>query len=88
MSKLKGMIILGQKITHEEFANRVHGYHPEIDFLSEYINAKSKVKCICKICGNIWETTPCSLYQGCGCPKCGNKKNSISHLKNSYSIYK
>lgn len=75
------MIILGQKLTHEEFANRIHGFHPEIEFLSEYIYAKSKIKCMCKTCGNVWETTPNSLNQGCGCPKCGDKMKSIRQLK-------
>ena len=83
------MIILGQKLTHEEFANRIHGFHPEIEFLSEYIYAKSKIKCMCKTCGNVWETTPNSLNQGCGCPKCGDKMKSIRHLKkhNQYVVY-
>lgn len=72
---------MGKKLTHEEFVNRIKLMHPEIEFVSKYINAKTRIKCKCKICDYCWETTPDSLNQGCGCPNCANKIKRKCKLK-------
>lgn len=41
-----------------------------------YKGTKTRGACKCNICGNVWETTPNSLYKGCGCPICGKKISS------------
>lgn len=69
---------MGKTISHTDFVKRINSMRPEITFLSEYINAKTKIKCKCKICGHIWDTVPDSLNQGCGCPKCANDKKRKS----------
>lgn len=43
----------------------------KIEILDDYINAKTKIKCYCKIHNYEWEIIPDSLLNGCGCPICG-----------------
>lgn len=40
----------------------------------DFKNYNTKIKCKCKICGHIWEASPCKLLIGRGCPKCGIRK--------------
>ena len=75
-----------RKLTHEEFLNKFYEKNKhanDIEILGTYIKTRTKVKCKCKIDGHEWETTPFSLLQGHGCPKCGTKMNaqkqSITH---------
>lgn len=43
----------------------------EYEFLDPYINAKTKIRCHHKKCGNIWEIKPNHfLHSGNRCPKC------------------
>lgn len=42
--------------------------------MSEYIDSKTKIKCKCKICNNIWYSIPSNLQSGHGCIICGGKK--------------
>lgn len=72
---------MGKKLTHEEFENRVHKTRPNIIFTTKYVNAKTKIECHCSTCGNDWITSPDSLNQGCGCPKCASKKSSERQAK-------
>ena len=56
--------------------------------LVEYANAKTKVKIICKTCGNIFEQTPnVHTNDKCGCRVCSNKKKSET-FKNSSKQFK
>lgn len=72
---------MGKRLTHEEFSNRINQLHPEIEFLSKYVNAKTRIKCHCKICDYIWNPSPDTLNLGCGCPNCANQKKHTIKLK-------
>lgn len=45
----------------------------KIEYIEGYIKMSTKCKFRCTTCGHIWETTPSSLLQYHGCPKCGYK---------------
>lgn len=70
------------KSNHLEFIEKsmkIHG--DKYDYSNvEYINAKVKVKIICKIHGE-FEQTPDSHLNNCGCRKCSNDNNSKRLLK-------
>lgn len=61
------------KPTTKEFTNKLHQINPDIEILTPYIKAKTKILCKCKIDGYEWEATPQNLLQGHGCPKCGGR---------------
>lgn len=69
------------KLSQEEFLHRVYATNPNIDVLSSYVNAKTKIHCKCKICGYIWEAFPDNIFRGHGCRKCAWRKLSISQRK-------
>ena len=60
--------------THEQFIHELHQVNKDIEVLGTYENAKTKIKCRCKICGNEWEARPNDLLNGVGCPKCNISK--------------
>ena len=82
MSKLRGMILLGQKITYKEFIQRLKEKTDTIIPVSEYIGWGKPMTYRCLVCGNEWEVSEASrFYYGFGCPKCGDKMKSIKQLK-------
>lgn len=60
--------------TTESFIKEMALINKEIEILGEYVNSKTKIKCKCKKCNNIWETTPDVLTRGFGCPSCNESK--------------
>ncbi len=62
-----------KELTTEEFIRRAKLIHGEnYDYsLVEYINAKTKVKIICKNHNSVFYQVPNSHLSGNGCPKCG-----------------
>ena len=77
---------MGRKLTHEEFMERFYKKNKNaenIEILGEYKGNKEKIKCRCKIDGEIWYAKPNNLLNGTGCPKCGKKriieKNTKTH---------
>ena len=63
------------KKTHNQFLKELYDVNPNIEILSEYINADSFITCKCLICGHIWESTPNRLLSAkSGCRICGYKK--------------
>ena len=59
--------------THDAFLNDFYTKNPNasnIDILSEYINAHTKIHCRCKIDNYEWFTTPHDLLKGHGCSMC------------------
>lgn len=65
----------------EEFKQFAEEHYPKFDFSkSNYVNSKTKIKVICKDCGNELEVTPNNLrFQGCS--YCyGNKKLTTSEF--------
>ncbi len=66
---------------HEDFIIELKTTNPNINVLTKYTNAKTKVKCECVICGHIWESIPDNLLKGKGCPKCKLIKQSERQTK-------
>jgi hypothetical protein len=81
-----------KKKSEEQFLKEVEVVNPNVEILSEYKGASVKVQCKCKICNNIWETTPSVLLAGHGCRKCATKRNAekgtLSHKEFMERFYK
>lgn len=63
--------------TNNDFIKELKEINENIEPLEPYINARTKIKCMCKKCGNIWYPTPDNLInKKVGCKKCNppNKK--------------
>lgn len=66
--------------TNDEFISLVEKYNPhyqDIEFISNYVNTSTDIKCKCKKCGNIWDTKASLLISrngGTGCPVCAESK--------------
>ena len=68
---------MSRKLTHEEFLNKFNKQNKhaqDIQILGTYVNNRTKIKVRCKIDGHIWESKPCDLLSGYGCPKCNTSK--------------
>lgn len=62
---------MGKAKTNEEFAKELKEKRPDLEQLSFYVNAKTKVKVRGKECGHVWEVMPNSLLiLKTGCPYC------------------
>lgn len=68
-----------QSRSFTQFVSELEDVNPNVIVLSNYKNCKTKVRCKCKICGNVWDVTPDGLLRGCGCPNC--KAVKIGELK-------
>ena len=47
-----------------------------IEPLEEYVNAKTKILCRCRICHNEWKVLPNKLLAGNGCPVCASRRKT------------
>ena len=57
--------------SHDIFIDEVYKKNPNIEVISTYIGVKVKIDFKCRICGNIWMTTPDSILNcNTGCPMC------------------
>lgn len=75
------------KIDTDIFIKRLKTVNPNIEVMGEYVNAKTKIHCKCKICEHEWYPTPDSLLSGHGCPACaGNRKMDTSLFINRLSV--
>ena len=72
MAKSKSMSKQEFEIRAKKIHNDKYNYS-----LSNYTNNKTKIKIICKKCGNIFEQTPNNHLNGFGC-KCQRKSKLIS----------
>lgn len=71
-----------RKKTQDEFVTEIGIKKPNIKIIGEYVNARTKIKCECTLCGNIWDSVPRNLLSiGNGCPECGNRNSSSSQRK-------
>ena len=73
--------------THSEFveeANRVH--NNEYNYLSQYVNNKTKMQMQHKSCGNIFPQQPHHHTNGQGCPECGLVKVAKANNENAKII--
>jgi uncharacterized protein YfkK (UPF0435 family) len=77
-----------RKLNIEEIKIRVGKVNPNIKILSnEYINAKTKLRCKCKIDGFEWNARYDKLIEGHGCPMCsGNAKLTIEEIREKLKI--
>ena len=60
----------------------------EYKILGKYIGNKYKILVKHITCGNIFESIPCGLLRGEGCPVCGHIKASISKTKSNENFIK
>ena len=67
------------KKTTNEFIEEMKNINPSISIIGQYVNNKTKIKCLCLKDDNIWEAAPSHLLNGKGCPEC--KKEKISKNK-------
>lgn len=74
--------------SYDEFVSEMAQINPNIIIIGEYKGAKTKIKCQCRIDGNIFMAQPSNLLQGFGCPICNNSKGEkrISYLLNQYKV--
>lgn len=76
-----------RKLTIEEFIEKARKIHDnKYDYSKvEYISNKTKVKIICPIHGEFWQT-PKNHMNGQGCPECGKEKAS-TWSQNNYQHF-
>lgn len=62
------------KLTNETFLQRLSTVedYEEYEFLDEYKNYETKLRCKHKTCGYIYEVNPHHFFAGNRCPKCAN----------------
>lgn len=60
--------------SHAQFMAEMQKINPNIEFLTEYKNIATRVKCRCLIDGFEWDGVPHILLEGHGCPECYRKK--------------
>lgn len=56
-----------------DICKKIHKYDSQLEYISGYVNCKSKVKCKCNRCGNVFErayTTITRKNTECSCPHC------------------
>lgn len=64
------------RVSAEEFAARAAESAPKVEILTPYVNARTRIDCRCRECGNTWSPYPKSLLQGYGCPTCGKRASA------------
>ena len=74
------------KRTHEEYIKEVTMLSPHIRVLEDYINVSTPILHYCSHHDVHWKVSPQSILMGCGCPKCGIEKMSLS-LRKSHEHY-
>lgn len=79
---------MSKRKTHEEFIEEMAKIDKNIKILSDYVTSNQKVECMCKVCGNIWYSTPTNLLKPRGCPECGAKKSIKKRTKTQEQFIK
>ena len=73
-----------QKLTDEEYRNRIKNKFPNIKLVDKYVNFNTKLHCTCTIDGHEWDASPICIEKY-GCPVCSGKiittKSYIQRLK-------
>ena len=78
--------IAKRRKTHEQFVAELARINQRIEVEGSYINATTKIQCLCKECGCRWMVVPDSLLQGTGCPRCG-QKNTHDALRKTHEEF-
>ena len=63
--------------SHEQFIAELAEINPNIEVLTNYVNANIKILCKCKLDGFEWNVVPNSLLSGTGCPECYRKRAGL-----------
>lgn len=58
-----------QRITYDDFVNKLKDINPYIIIQSKYDGNHNNVKCKCRLCNNVWYALPSNLLRGTGCPR-------------------
>ena len=58
----------------DQFAERLHAVHPNIEVVGKYVNVNTRARVRCNVCGRAWDAVPASLLAGDGCRVCGAKR--------------
>ena len=72
-------ICTGRRKTTESFKQEVFFINPNISIVGNYIDTRTKIKCICLIDGYEWDVLPNSLLRGRGCPMCAGTNRKKQH---------
>lgn len=68
------MIFIPRRKTNEEYRLELADLFPNIEHIGEYLGVRKKTKYKCKVCGNVWDSTPDNLkITKYGCPVCARK---------------
>jgi hypothetical protein len=59
--------------TTEEFIKELRQINSKVIVVGKYINAKTKIKCQCVFCGEIFDSLPETLLRGGGHKPCSFK---------------
>ena len=57
-----------------EYRDRLSRINPNIMAIDKYQDSKTQILHKCLIHNFVWRTSPASVLQGCGCPKCKSEK--------------
>lgn len=66
--------------SHSDFVDEIEGINPDIEILSEYRNANTKVEIRCKKCGAFHSISPRVLLNGGGCGFCNRRKSTSKRM--------
>ena len=62
---------MSKKYNTEWFINKYKDViNTNIEIVGNYISMHDSILCKCKLCGELYNTSPMSLVQGCGCQSC------------------
>lgn len=71
-----------QAMSHDIFVERLKNIQPNLKVLSTYKNVHTKIKVLCKTCGNKYDSIPSNLLKGYGCKQC--YLNSVGRTKEEF----
>ena len=67
--------------THQAFVDELAAINPDVELLDPYTNARTRVKCRCKVCKFEWNALPTSLLKGAKCPMCKKWRREQAKFK-------
>lgn len=76
-----------QRLSHEEFINRISSKNKSIKVISTYVTRESTMDCECLVCGHKWSRKAAALLQNPNCPQC-KYNNGRSSRKSSDTFKK
>ena len=79
---------MSKTLTTKEFIEKYSFLDKPVKIIGEYVNCKTKIKCKCLICNNLFEMTPDCLMQGQIHKPCAMKLAGTKKLSNTESFKK